>query len=51
MADSVDLDQMLPSVASNLVLHCLFGPLCPNTEGKYDIPMLVVSLVNPWPAE
>ena len=35
MANSVDPDQMLHSAASDLGLHCLQMPLCPNTYGYY----------------
>ena len=31
MANSVDPDQMLHSAASDLGLHCLQRPICPNT--------------------
>ena len=35
MANSVDPDQMLHSAASDVGLHCLQRPVCPNTEGYY----------------
>ena len=35
MANSVDPDQMLYSAASDLGLHCLQRPVCPNTKGYY----------------
>ena len=28
---------MLHSAASDVSLHCLFSPICPNTHGKYGI--------------
>ena len=31
MTNSVDPDQMLHSAASDLGLHCLQRPICPNT--------------------
>ena len=31
VANSTDPDQMLCSAASNLDLHCLLRPVCPNT--------------------
>ena len=37
MANSVDPDQTTRSAASDLGLHCLHRPACPNTEGKYGI--------------
>ena len=33
MANSVDLNQMLHFAASDLGLHCLQRPICPNTMG------------------
>ena len=36
MANSVDPDQMPHSVASDLGLHCLLRPVCPNTKDKYN---------------
>ena len=35
MANSVDLDETLRSVASHLGLHCLPRSACPNTYGIY----------------
>ena len=35
MANSVDPDQMPHSVASDLGLHCLQRPFCPNTYSYY----------------
>ena len=35
MANSVDPDQMLQNAASDLGLHCLHGPICPNTWSYY----------------
>ena len=35
MTDSVDPDQMINSAASDLGLHCLLMPVCPNTWGYY----------------
>ena len=32
MANSADPDQMLHSAASDLRLHCLLRPVCPNTR-------------------
>ena len=40
MANSVDLDQMPHSVASDLGLHCLQWPICPNTKEHYGIPVI-----------
>ena len=37
MANSVDPDLMLHSAASDLGLHCLQRPICPNTKGYYGI--------------
>ena len=37
MANSVNPDQMLHSVASDLGLHCLQKPVCPNTYGYNGI--------------
>ena len=37
MANSVDPDQMLHVAASDLGLHCLQRPICPNTWGYYSI--------------
>ena len=37
MANSVDPDQTPHSVASDLGLHCLHWPICPNTWGYYSI--------------
>ena len=31
VANSVDSDQTMHSVASDLGLHCLLRPICPNT--------------------
>ena len=35
VANSVDPDETLRSVASHLGLYCLLRPVCPNTYGKY----------------
>ena len=40
MADSVDPDQMPLFVASDLGLHCLLRPVCPNIKGNYGIQLL-----------
>ena len=37
MAKSVDPDQILHTAASDLGLHCLQRPICPNTKGYYGI--------------
>ena len=37
MANSVDPDQMLQNAASDLGLHCLLRPVCPNMKGYYGI--------------
>ena len=37
VANSEDPDQTPHSAASDLSLHCLHRPDCPNTSGKYDI--------------
>ena len=56
MANSVDPDQMPHSVASDLGLHCLQRPICPN-KGYYGIDICLNSpqkhmvLINPSPAE
>ena len=34
VANSVDLDQTPRSVFSDLGIHCLFRPVCPNSSGK-----------------
>ena len=36
MANSVDPDLTPHSAASDLGLHCLQRPICPNTYGDYD---------------
>ena len=36
VANSVDPDESLHSVASHLALHCLLRPVCPNSYGIYD---------------
>ena len=36
MENCVDPDQTPHSVASDLGLHCLLRPVCPNTKGKYS---------------
>ena len=36
MAGSIDPDQMPSSAASDLGLHCLQRPICPNTKGYYN---------------
>ena len=40
MSSNVDSDQMLCSMASDLVLHCLVRHVCPNTKGYYGIAVL-----------
>ena len=37
MANSVDPDQMPHNVASDLGLHCLLRPVCPNTKEYYGL--------------
>ena len=37
MANRIDPDQMLHSVASDLGLHCLQRLICPNTLGYYGM--------------
>ena len=37
VANSVDPDQMLHSATSDLGLHCLFRPVCPNIWGYYGV--------------
>ena len=37
VANSVDFDEMPHSVASQLGLHYLLSPVCPNTYDKYGI--------------
>ena len=37
MANSVDPDKTPHSAASDLGLHCLKRPICPNTNGYYGI--------------
>ena len=39
MTNSVDPDQMLHSAASDLGLHCLQRPVCPNIKAYYVIDM------------
>ena len=46
VANSVDPDQMLNFAASDLVLHCLFLSIRPNTKGKYDLTLQFYSWVN-----
>ena len=41
VANSVDPDQTPQSAASEMGLHCLLRPVCPNTWGKYDIQVFV----------
>ena len=36
-ANSVDPDQMPHSATSDLGLHCLQRPICPNSQGHYSI--------------
>ena len=36
VANSEDPEEMPHSVASNMVLHCLFRPVHLNTHGKYN---------------
>ena len=38
MGNSVDPDQMLQNAASDLGLHYLQRPICPNTEGYNGKP-------------
>ena len=40
MANSVGPDQTLHSAASDLGLHCLQRPICPNTLGYYGIQLM-----------
>ena len=35
VSNSVAHDQASHSVATDLDLHCLLRPVCPNTQGKY----------------
>ena len=37
MANSVDPDQMPHTLASDLGLHCLLKPVCPNIYSYYSI--------------
>ena len=40
MANSIDPDQTPRSAASDLGLHCLQKPICPNTKGYYaNVPV------------
>ena len=39
MANSIDSDQKPQKTASDLGLHCLLKPDCPNTYGKYSIDL------------
>ena len=43
MANSVDTDLMPHSEASDLGLHCLLRPACPNIYGYYGISNCRVS--------
>ena len=36
MANSVDPGQTPQNAASDQGLHCLLGPVCPNSQGKYS---------------
>ena len=40
MANSVDPDQTPRSAASDLDLHCLQRPICPNTSAYHGISMI-----------
>ena len=44
MSDSLDPDQMPHSAASDLGLHCLLKPVCPNTWDYYGTPSFWTSL-------
>ena len=46
MANSVDTYQMQRSAASDLVLHCLQRPICPNTQGYYGIDIFLLLQEN-----
>ena len=48
MANSGDADQTPRSAASDLGLHCLIRPVCPNTESKYihRLPLHVITRVR-----
>ena len=43
-ANSVDPDETPRSAASHLGLYCLLRPVCPNTYGKYGIPMWTLTI-------
>ena len=47
VANRVDPDQMLHSAASDLGLHCLLRPICPNTKSKYGNMIKSNHLWNP----
>ena len=43
VANSVDPDQLLHSMASYLGLHCLLRPVCQNTYDKYSTYKFITS--------
>ena len=44
MTNSADPDQMPHFAASDLGLHCLLRPVCPNTSGYYGIKYYIEML-------
>ena len=46
MANSVDPDQMPQSAASDVGLHRLQRPICPNTEGYYGTLFYLITSLS-----
>ena len=46
MANNVDPDQMSHSAVSDLGLHCLQMPVCPNTLGYYNKVFLRLNMLG-----
>ena len=47
-ASNPDLDQKLLSVASDMGLHCLLRPICPNTIGKHSMHVHFMCIWKDW---
>ena len=45
MANSIDPDQTLHSAVSDLGLHSLPRPLCPNAYGKKGLPITITNVL------
>ena len=46
MSDSADPDQMSHFAASDLGLHGIHSPVCPNTSGNVFIQKLIILLIK-----